>query len=892
MTDLRQQLQSTLGTAYTLERELLGGGMSRVFVATDAALNRRVVVKVLSPELAQGISAERFAREIKVAAALQEPHIVPVHSAGESGGLPYYTMPFVEGESLRARLLRGPVPFNEALGILRDVALALEYAHAHGVIHRDIKPENVLLSGRTAVVADFGIAKAVSAARTGAPEVREGTLTSIGQSLGTPAYMAPEQAAGETIDNRTDLYAWGMMAYEVLAGRHPFADKTSAAKLMAAQLSEQPAPLMDVKSGIAPPIAALVMQCIEKDPPQRPNSASDVLAALDAIHSPSAATTAPVVKPRIPAAHRRTLGASLALGTVGLAVVTVLLSQRGKDSSSEAAGGPPDALTIAVLPFENLGDSADLYFADGITDAVRGKLTQLPGVVVIARASSDQYRKTAKLPREIASELGVHYLLTGKVRFAGAGDARRVQVSPELVEVTTDGAPQSRWQEPFDAQIRDVFQVQGEIAGKVADAMRVALGGAAQQELIEPLTNDAGAYDAYLRGEGAWNAGANNDPQSLRRAIQFYEQAIALDGSLAEAWVSLSRATSLLYSNGTPSPQLQQRALDAARKALALEPNGEAGHRALGTYHRLVTNNFNTSLEEYTLAQRSGPTSVGLLSDLANVKEDLGRLEESLQDREAAIRLDPRNSRHLTAHARLLLRLRRNPEARAVAQRALALTPTSLQTAGILVMTEAATGNLAGARQVIEVASRDVPLSRVLSYLGTYWDLGWVLDSARARELLALGPDAFDDDRGQWGIVRAQQYHLRGDSVQKRAWGDTAVKYFGAQLRDVPRDPQRHVLRGWALALAGRGAEGLAQVARGLELSRGDGTAARGTNQMYYTYVASLAALLAGDKEKALGWLGDAMELRYYVTPAWLRIDPWWTPLRGDPRFEKLLTAS
>src|SRR5687768_10155798 len=166
MSDLRQQLQATLGDAYALERELLGGGMSRVFVAMDAALNRRVVVKVLSPELAQGISAERFAREIKVAAALQDPHIVPVHSAGESGGLPFYTMPFVEGESLRARLMRGSVPFNEAVGILRDVALALEYAHAHGVVHRDIKPENVLLAGRTAVVADFGIAKAVSAARS------------------------------------------------------------------------------------------------------------------------------------------------------------------------------------------------------------------------------------------------------------------------------------------------------------------------------------------------------------------------------------------------------------------------------------------------------------------------------------------------------------------------------------------------------------------------------------------------------------------------------------------------------------------------------------------------------------------------------------------------------
>ena len=258
MTDIRQQLQQTLGSSYTLERELVGGGMSRVFVATDPALNRRVVIKVLAPEMAEKLSTERFAREIRLAAALQDPHIVPVHSAGESGGLPFYTMPFVEGESLRARLLRGPVPFSEAVGILRDVALALEYAHGRGVVHRDIKPENILLAGRSAVVADFGIAKAVSAARTQSPDVPSGTLTSIGQSLGTPAYMAPEQVAADPIDHRADLYAWGIVAYELLAGRHPFADKSSAAQLMAAQVTEVPTPIAELKPGLPPPVAALV----------------------------------------------------------------------------------------------------------------------------------------------------------------------------------------------------------------------------------------------------------------------------------------------------------------------------------------------------------------------------------------------------------------------------------------------------------------------------------------------------------------------------------------------------------------------------------------------------------------------------------------------------------
>ncbi|MGH7534360.1 MAG: serine/threonine-protein kinase, partial [Gemmatimonadales bacterium] len=222
--DLRAHLQASLGGAYAIERELGGGGMSRVFVALETRLGRRVVVKLLRPDLAPGVSADRFEREIRVAAQLQDPRIVPVLHAGDAGGIPYYTMPLVEGESLRSRIARGPVPLGEAVAVLRDIALALECAHDRGVVHRDIKPENVLLSGRTAMVTDFGIAKAIAAAA----EAGSGdTLTDVGTVLGTPAYMAPEQVAGGEVDHRADLYAWGVVAYEVLAGTHPFADKAT-----------------------------------------------------------------------------------------------------------------------------------------------------------------------------------------------------------------------------------------------------------------------------------------------------------------------------------------------------------------------------------------------------------------------------------------------------------------------------------------------------------------------------------------------------------------------------------------------------------------------------------------------------------------------------------------
>lgn len=282
MTTLRDQLQRTLTGQYTIERELGGGGMSRVFVAEELRLGRRVVVKVLAPDLAASISVERFEREMRLAASLQQANIVPVLSAGETDGLPYYTMPLVDGESLRARLARSaPLPAAEAVRILIDVARALQYAHEHGVVHRDIKPDNVLLSGATAVVTDFGIAKAISAARTESGA----TLTQVGTSIGTPAYMAPEQAAGDPdIDHRADLYAFGCMAYELLVGEPPFHGRTPQ-RVLAAHMSEAPKPIAERRPDLPPALSALIMECLSKEPAGRPGNASVLLTRLESVTS-------------------------------------------------------------------------------------------------------------------------------------------------------------------------------------------------------------------------------------------------------------------------------------------------------------------------------------------------------------------------------------------------------------------------------------------------------------------------------------------------------------------------------------------------------------------------------------------------------------------------------
>ena len=277
--DLRDSLQGALGGAYTLGQELGGGGMSRVFLAEDTSLGRPVVIKALLPELASGVSAQRFAREVHAAATLQSPHIVPVLSAGHTTDeIPYYIMPFVRGESLRVRLGRGRVPYAEAVQLAGDVAKALAAAHDAGMVHRDIKPDNILLTGGAASVTDFGIAHALHEARS---ESVDPTLTSFGTSLGTPGYMAPEQACGDAIDARTDVYSWGMVTYEMIAGHHPFPTSHTAQRLIAAQIAERPVALSTHQTGTPAWFCKLVMTCLAKQPDLRPADGTALVHAVE-----------------------------------------------------------------------------------------------------------------------------------------------------------------------------------------------------------------------------------------------------------------------------------------------------------------------------------------------------------------------------------------------------------------------------------------------------------------------------------------------------------------------------------------------------------------------------------------------------------------------------------
>ena len=344
MSNFEDQLRSALAPAYDIERELTGAGMSRVFVATDKALGRKVVVKVLPPELTAGVNRERFRREIQVAAQLQHPHIVTLLSAGEDGELLYYTMPYIEGESLRNSLEKGPLAVRDVVRILHDVVDALAYAHARGVIHRDIKPGNILRQGAHALVTDFGVAKALNAATISG-------ITSAGMAIGTPSYMAPEQLAGDpTADHRIDIYAVGLLAYELLTGESPFTGPSPAAT-MAAQLTRVPEPLYQCCPDVPPPLSAIIMQCLAKEPSQRPPTAEALMAALDSITTSSGdiKTPATQVLPSV-ARRRRRITIAAGVATVALGSAVVLFASQRAESPRVAAGADTTAPTAPTQP--------------------------------------------------------------------------------------------------------------------------------------------------------------------------------------------------------------------------------------------------------------------------------------------------------------------------------------------------------------------------------------------------------------------------------------------------------------------------------------------------------------------------------------------------------------
>ena len=645
-----EQLAAALATRYSIERELGAGGMATVYLARDLKHDREVALKVLRPELAAALGTERFLQEIRISARLDHPHILTLIDSGESGGFVWYALPYVRGESLRARLTREKqLSVEDAVRIGTQIAGALDYAHRLGVVHRDIKPENILLHEGLAVVADFGIALAAS-------EAGGDRLTLSGLSLGTPQYMSPEQASGSRdIDARSDVYSLGAMVYETLTGEPPHTGPTVQA-VIAKLLHERPTRIRVVRDVVPQTIDDAVTKALAKVPSDRFASAGEFAAAL-------AATPVPAGRPA-----RRWGWAAAGLGVTLLAAVLVIWGPLRPAAIPPAVGAATESPSVAVLPFENrTGNTADQYLSDGMTEEIIGQLARVGGLKVISRTSTEALKGRGLTMRQISDTLGVRHILEGSVRHEG----NRIRVAVDLIDASTDAHV---WTSRYDRDLTDVFAVQEEIARQVADSLVKTVG-------VPPTvgrvvrSGSPEAYAAYLAGKSMLY---RRSREGFRGAVTQFERAIAEDSTYAPAYAGLATVYTLWAYYTYPGIDFYDASSKALRlldRTVALDSSSGEGYAARS---RVLTRSWAPAAEieaGFTRALELQPNSADVHQWYALFLVREGRYAESLREAERAISLDPLAPGARIAAANMTLAAGRHATARQEADRALALEP-------------------------------------------------------------------------------------------------------------------------------------------------------------------------------------------------------------------------
>jgi serine/threonine-protein kinase len=684
------RLTTALDDRYRVESELGAGGMATVYRAHDRKHDRTVAIKVLRPELAYAVGSDRFLREIATTAAMRHPHILPLYDSGDADGLLYYVMPFVDGETLRDRLQReGRLPLDLALRIAREVADALGYAHDRGVAHRDIKPENILLERDHAVVADFGIARAVAA--TGAER-----LTQTGFAVGTPLYMSPEQAVGDAnVDGRSDLYSLGCVLYEMLTGQPPFTGD-AVAQITQQHLLAPPPRVTQARPEVHASIEQAIERALAKDPSVRPWPAARF---IDALEPTVPVATAP---PRHPATTSS--GSRSRLGAVVAAVALLGGAIAWWTTRAVAPSEPPTAAAIgriAVIPMDNqTGDTAQRFFADGMTREVIGVLADA-GVRVLGYRAVAPYRGSTKPAREIAKELGVDAIVSGAV--LRGGDV--VRLSAELIDARSD---ETLWSRSFEQPATDVMSLQREVAREIARGIRAGLTPVQSKRLAATRQVNPKAYAQYLLGQ---EAAALRTTEGLRGAIDHLGRSLAIDSTYAPAWATLAiaHAYALIYQTA-PRDSAYRTTMRAADRALALDRDlGDAWYaRGVARLHDRW--DFAGAFADFDSADARPSSSLGVGMAVWALWESGDHPSAMARDR-ALIEQEPTTAQWRSDYAWGLWSGKRAADAVASARTGIAADTTFYEIFDVLSLALAETGQHAAAdsahRRAVRVAGGD-----------------------------------------------------------------------------------------------------------------------------------------------------------------------------------------
>lgn len=817
---------------YKIVEKLGEGGMGEVFLADDTKLDRRVALKFLPLSLTKDPEArQRLIREAKAASKLNHPNILTIHAVESVEDRDFIVMEYVDGSDLGDYFKTHPLSLNEKLVLVLQIAEGLGRAHSAGVIHRDIKPSNVLVDsdGRPKLL-DFGLATFEGAAR----------LTQTGSTVGTAAYMSPEQASGRECDHRSDLFSLGVVLYEMLADRLPFQGAHNAA-LMYAIVNEEPQPLTRFVTGIPDDLQRVISKSLSKHPAERYQSAADLIADLRRL---------------------------------------IRLSSSGNEQAATTR-----KKMLAVLPFENLGLADDEYFADGITEEIISRLSAVKDLGVISRTSVMQYKGTKKAIRDIGGELGVDFILEGTVRWGKTAQGpSRVRITPQLIRVNEDT---HMWSDRYDRVIEDIFDVQSDIAEKVTEQLNVKLGDPERRAIEAKPTESMDAYHAYLRGY-EYSSAPDYTIEAHRLAIQMFERAVSFDPEFAQAYAYLSIAHSGMYFYGHDrSPERITLAKTAIDRALALQRSDPETPLAHGFFRYRCHKDFAGAIAEFEKSVAIQPNHSLAIFMIAMIKRRLGRFTESLEGAKVALRLDPMRSQYPTEVGITALAMRRFEDASAYFDRSISIAPDQYNAYAWYAMQQLFShGNLKEAHRLLELMGER-------GYEECYWEWNELLIAERnlnnvLTHINRMKIDVYEEQ--SWyapkRLLIAEAHSLLGDPAI--AEGDYLVSYdhLVAAVASASDDPRKRVALAATCVGLKRYEQAFVEAQKAVDLAPASKDALFGPLMLHMKAVVHARA---GDHTTALGIIDHLLSIPSFLSAGHLRVSPYWDSIRHLPEFERLI---
>ncbi len=882
-----QVLQGRLATGtlfarrYEIIEELGQGGMGKVYKVFDKKIKDKVALKLIKPEVASDENTiERFSSELKLARQISHKSVCRMFDISEEEGMHYITMEYVSGEDLKNMIrMMGRLSPGQAISIFKQVCEGLAEAHRLGIVHRDLKPSNVMIDreGRAKIM-DFGIARSVETKG----------ITGVGVIIGTPEYMSPEQVEGKDVDRRSDIYALGVILYEMLTGRVPFEGDTPLSVALKHK-TEVPEDMTKVNPQIPRNFSLVVLRCLEKSRETRYQDIEDVLADLLKVEQgiPAAERVLPkrkaITSKEITQTFKSRWRLAAAITAVAiLAVFAVLYLTKGKPAPS------PGKKRLAVLPFENIGPPEDEYFADGITDEIIARMANVADLSVISRNSSIQYKKTTKSVQQIGEELGVDFVLSGTIRWQKpAQNQGQVRVTPTLIKVADS---MQIWANVYDESIAEIFQVQSDISKKVVDALGVALFEPERRALEARPTQNMEAYEYYLRGNEFLNRGKDND-RDIKQGIDMYEKAVSLDQGFYQAYAYLARAQASYYwYHFDHSSERVAKAKAAVDKAYQIKSDAGEVHIALGYYYYWCMLDYEQSMKHFMVALEKQPKNTDILEGIGYVKRRQGKLDEAVEDLKLANELDPRSNMIAFNLGETYALLRNYEEAERWYDRALFLRAEYDRAFSWKARLFISRGDTDKARQVLEDASKALGLFNP-SLIIYPWVLVDIYEGKYEEALKRLSSESSQAYSDQFYFVpkanlAAQIYGLLKNQQMEKSSYEAALKFLEEKIKEDPEDSRYYSALGIAYAGLTRKNDAIRAAEKATEILPISKEAYRGA--LRATDLAQVYTMV-GEYDKAFDLIDQLLSIPGELSIPLLRIDPIWTPLRSQSRFQKLL---